>query len=112
MSSELTRPAPPPSTRGRTPRATRAVDQCQAAWSATYQQAIENHLPQDQALRMAAVAYKLQIPRMTNFASIKNAFACIVHGISLEVFEGNQGAQLLYAVQVAKSVHNPKGAKK
>ncbi len=112
MASEPSRQTPPPSPRDRTPRAQRAVEQCQAAWSGAYQQAMDNHLPQDQGLRMAAVAYKLQIPKMTCLASIKNAVACIAHGISLEVFEGNQGSQLIYAVQVAMSVYNPKGAKK
>ena len=101
---------PPPLHRAR--RVRRAVEQCQQAWSDAYRQAIENHLPQDQALRMAAVAYKLQIPKMDTFASTKCAFACITHGISLEVFEGNHASQLLYAVQVATNLFNPKGAKK
>ena len=101
---------PPPLHRAR--RVRRAVEQCQQAWSDAYRQAIENHLPQDQALRMAAVAYKLQIPKMDGFLSIKSAFACITHGIALEVFEGNQGSQLLYAAQVAASIYYRKGGKK
>ncbi len=89
-----------------------AVDQCTSAWSAAYAKAIENGVPQNNALRMAAVAYKLQIPKMENLASTKSAFACIAHGISLEVFDGPQASQLLYAAQVASTLYNHKGAKK
>jgi hypothetical protein len=93
-------------------RARRAIEHCVAAWSNAYSQAVENNLPEDKALRMAAVAYKLQIPKMDTFASTKYAFACVTHGIALEVFEGNQASQLLYAAQVATTLYNRKGAKK
>ena len=112
MTEQANKPIPPPNPRGRIGRPGRAVELCVAAWSQAYSQAIENHYPEDRALRMAAVAYKLQIPKITCFASIKTAFACITHGISLEVFEGNQGSQLLYAAQVASLIYNQKGAKK
>ena len=112
MTVQSSKPIPAPHHRGRTKRATFAVEQCVAAWSAAYSQAIENHFPEDRALRMAAVAYKLQIPNMTCFASAKSAFACATHGILLEVFEGNQGSQLLYAAQVAYTIYGQKGAKK
>jgi hypothetical protein len=112
-SSALTHPSQPlPSRRDRTSRAARAVEQCQAAWSDAYAKAIENTLPETKALRMAAVAYKLEIPKMDNLASTKCAFACIAHGISLEVFSGAEGSQLLYAAQVASTLYNRKGAKK
>ena len=92
-------------------RIRRAVEACVAAWTDAYQQAIDNHFPQDKALRTAAVAYKLQIPKMVSFASTKAAFACITHGISLEVFAGHEASQLLYAAQVASTLYNPKGAR-
>jgi hypothetical protein len=112
-SSALTHPTQPlASPRDRTSRATRAVEQCQTAWSDAYAKARENGLPEAKALRMAAVAYKLQIPKIDNLAATKCAFACITHGISLEVFSGAEGSQLLYAAQVASTLYNRKGAKK
>jgi hypothetical protein len=89
-----------------------AVEQCRSAWSSAYAQAIENNLPEEKALRMAAVAYKLQIPKMDSLSSTKSAFACVTSGISLEVFQGNDASQLLYAAQVATSLYKQKGAKK
>jgi hypothetical protein len=114
QSSNSAEPAPhtrPYFTRRTSPIA-RAVEQCQSAWSATYAQAVENNLPEEKALRMAAVAYKLQIPKMDRLSSTKSAFACITHGISLEVFQGNDASQLLYAAQVASTLYKEKGAKK
>src|SRR6185437_16840300 len=90
-------------------RVARAVEQCQDAWSAAYAHAIEHNLPEEKALRMAAVAYKLQIPKMDRLSSTKSAFACITHGISLEVFQGNDASQLLYAAQVATNLYREKG---
>ncbi len=110
--ARLTRRVAPASPAHRIPRVRRAVEACTQAWSSAYAQALESNFPQDQALRMAAVAYKLQIPKMDGFLSIKSAFACITHGIALEVFEGNQGSQLLYAAQVAASIYYRKGGKK
>ncbi len=98
--------------RHRTSCAARAVDLCKTAWSTAYAEAIENGAPLTDALRMAAVAYKLQIPKMDNLTATKCAFACIAHGISLEVFEGGQASQLLYASQVASTLYRRKGAKK
>jgi hypothetical protein len=112
MSTALLKPNPSlaPVTPPR--RVRRAVEKCATAWTDAYAQALEHSLPEAKALRMAAVAYKLQIPKMISFSSTKAAFACVAHGISLEVFEGNQAAQLLYAAQVAANLFNPKGAKK
>lgn len=110
-SAEPVQPGRPCFTRRTSPVA-RAVEQCQAAWASAYAQAVENNLPEENALRMAAVAYKLQIPKLDSLSSTKSAFACVTHGISLEVFQGNDASQLLYAAQVATSLYKEKGAKK
>ena len=111
MCSALVKPTRP-HFRERTSVVARDIDHCVAAWSGAYQQALEYQFPEDKALRMAAVAYKLKIPKMVNVSSVKSAFACIAHGISLEVFDGNQASQLLYSVQVATRLYSQKGAKK
>jgi hypothetical protein len=60
---------------------------------------------------MAAVAYKLAMPKMDSLPTIRAAIACIAQGITLEVFDGRDGSQLLYAAQVALSVLKQKGGK-
>jgi hypothetical protein len=60
---------------------------------------------------MAAVSYKLAMPRMDSLPGIKAAIACIAQGIALEVFDGRDGSQLLYAAQVALTVFNQKRRK-
>src|SRR5579859_927991 len=101
--------APP---RDRTSLASRAVAHCQDEWHHAYQLAKEKGLQQQKALRMASVAYKLAMPRMESLNAIRAAIACIAQGISLEVFDGRDGSQLLYAAQVAMSTLKAKGRKK
>jgi hypothetical protein len=48
---------------------------------------------------------------MDTLPTIRAAITCIAHGITLEVFDGRDGSQLLYAAQVALSVLNRKGKK-
>lgn len=52
------------------------------------------------------------MPRMESLSAIRAAIACIAQGIALEVFDGRDGSQLLYAAQVAMSTFKSKGAKK
>jgi hypothetical protein len=102
--------ATPP--RDRTSRADRALDECKAAWTNAYNLAQAKGLTAAKALRMATVAYKLAMPQMTTLPAIKAAISCIAQGITLEVFDGRDGSQLLYAAQVALSVLKQKGGKK
>ena len=101
--------APP---RDRTPVAVKAMDHCKAEWERAHQTATEKGLSPGRAVRMAAVAYKLAMPKMQDLSSIRAYIACIAQGIQLEVFEGRDGSQLLYAAQVALALHQKKGAKK
>ncbi|MFY9853859.1 MAG: hypothetical protein WAK26_08295 [Terracidiphilus sp.] len=97
--------------RDRTTRAAKAVEHCKAEWSQAYAIAQEKGLSAPKALRMACVAYKLAMPQMDTLPGIRGAITCIAHGITLEVFDGRDGSQLLYAAQVALSVLNRKGKK-
>jgi hypothetical protein len=85
---------------------------CRAAWSDAYAEANGKGLPTAKALRMAQVAYKLAMPKLDSLPSIRATIAAIAQGIQLEVFDGRDGSQLLYAAQVALSVLKVKGAKK
>ena len=101
--------APP---RDRTSRTQRALDHCKDEWQHAYSLAQEKGQPAARALRMACVAYKLAMPKMDSLPAIRAAIACVAQGITLEVFTGRDGSQLLYAAQVALTVLHQKGAKK
>lgn len=90
----------------------RAMAQCRAAWTDAHNTAKENGYPASKALRMAQVAYKLAMPSLDQLSGIRAAIACIAQGIQLEVFDGRDGSQLLYAAQVAITVQKKKGPKK
>lgn len=101
--------APP---RDRTSRTTKALEHCKAEWTRAYELTKAKGLAAPKAARMASMAYKLAMPKMDNLPAIRAAIACIAQGITLEVFDGRDGSQLLYAAQVALSVLNKKGATK
>ena len=87
-------------------RASKAAEHCADEWRNAHALALGKGYPAARALRMAAVAYKLAMPKMDTLASIRSAICCIAQGIQLEVFDGRDGSQLLYAAQVALSVMN------
>ncbi|HKF48035.1 MAG TPA: hypothetical protein VKB38_11810 [Terracidiphilus sp.] len=90
--------APP---RDRTSRVDKALAVCKSAWQDAYDTARSNGETQAKALRLAEVAYKLAMPKLDTLPSIRAAIAAIAQGIQLEVFNGRDGSQLLYAAQVA-----------
>lgn len=100
--------APP---RDRTSRTNKALAHCKDEWQRAYDLAGQKGLPAPKALRMASVAYKLAMPKMDSLPTIRAAIACIAQGIALEVFDGRDGSQLLYAAQVALAVHHTKERK-
>jgi len=100
--------APP---RDRTSQVDRALNHCRDEWTRAHALAQSKGMPAPKALRMASVAYKLAMPKMDSLPTIRAAIACIAQGITLEVFDGRDGSQLLYAAQVALSVLKQKGAK-
>jgi hypothetical protein len=102
--------SPPP--RDRTSRTDRALAHCQAEWTRAYELAQTKGLTASKALRMASVAYKLAMPKMDSLPTIRAYVSCIAQGIQLEVFDGRDGSQLLYAAQVALSVLKQKGVTK
>jgi hypothetical protein len=89
-----------------------AMHECKSAWTRAHDLAKSKGYTSIKAQRMASVAYKIAMPKMNSVAGIKAAIACIAQGIQLEVFDGRDGSQLLYAAQVALSVHREKGRKK
>lgn len=90
-------------------RIDKAMSHCKSEWTRAYSLAQKQGLPALKAQRMAAVAYKLAMPKMDSLAGIRAAVACVAQGIQLEVFDGRDGSQLLYAAQVALSLHREKG---
>ncbi len=102
--------AEPP--RDRTSRTERALAHCKAEWDRCYEIGKTHGFSTVKSVRMAAVAYKLAMPQMDSLPSIRAAISCIAQGITLEVFDGRDGSQLLYAAQVALSVLKQKGQKR
>jgi hypothetical protein len=102
--------ASPP--RDRTSRTDRALSHCKDEWTRAYNIAQQKGMTATKALRMASVAYKLAMPKMDSLPTIRAYVSCIAQGITLEVFDGRDGSQLLYAAQVALSVLHQKGDKK
>ena len=97
--------------RDRTSRTEKALTTCKAEWSSAYDLAKSKGQTASRAMGMASVAYKLAMPKMDSLPGIKASIACIAQGIALEVFDGRDGSQLLYAAQVALSVFNQKRRK-
>jgi hypothetical protein len=97
--------------RDRTSRILKAMQVAKDAWTNAHATAIAKGNGQNNALRMACVAYKLAMPKMDSLPAIRAYIACVAQGIQLEVFDGRDGSQLLYAAQVAISVTKPKGQK-
>jgi hypothetical protein len=100
----LTAAAAPP--RDRTTRGLKAAEHCRAEWQRAYELAKSKGFDASKALRMASVAYKLAMPNMDTLPAIRAAITCIAQGIRLEVFNGRDGSQLLYAAQVAMTLLN------
>ena len=93
--------APP---RDRTTRIKKGLDGCREAWQQAFDQAIEQGKTTAQAVRIAAVAYKLAMPPLDSLPAIRAHIATVAQGIQLEVFTGRDGSQLLYAAQVAMAL--------
>ncbi|MGO9317566.1 MAG: hypothetical protein ACLPXT_00405 [Terracidiphilus sp.] len=52
-----------------------------------------------------ALAYKMQLPGLGSVSEIKENIEAVAQGIAMGFFTGREGSQLLYAAQVALSVH-------
>jgi|GEM_PF-3518256 len=95
-----------------TSRIEKSMNECKDRWSTAYTVAQNKGLSAQKALCMASVAYKLAMPKMDTKPGIRTAIACIAQGIQLEVFDGRDGSQLLYAAQVALSTLTERKRKK
>lgn len=86
-----------------------ALALCRNAYMRCYKQRTKNGSHPVRAKRDAAIAYRLAMPNMTCLEDIRAYIACVAQGIQLEVFNGRDGSQLLYAGQVALSLYRQKG---
>jgi hypothetical protein len=59
---------------------------------------------------MAATAYRCALPTLKP-ANAQAYIACVAQGVSLDVFTGRQGSQLLYAAQVSSGTSRNSNAK-
>ncbi len=54
-----------------------------------------------EAHEAAAIAFKIALPPLSTPNNIREYIGCIAVGITLGIFDGKVGSQLLYAAQVA-----------
>src|ERR1700738_2936247 len=52
-----------------------------------------------------AAAYRLAMPSTETLASTQALIACVAQGINLQVYDGRESTQLLYAAQIALAAH-------
>ena len=81
-----------------------ACAHCLQKWQAAFEAAKNEGHNSATARRVAAMAYKISMPSLTGIDAIKAHIACVAQGVTLEVFNGRDGSQLLYAAQVALSI--------
>ena len=89
-----------------------AMEQCSKAYSDCASMMLQSYKLQPGALpspaqakqtkEMCAVAYRCALPTL-KATNVQAYIACVAQGVSLEVFTGRQGSQLLYAAQVSAS---------
>jgi hypothetical protein len=57
--------------------------------------------------KAGANAYRLAMPSTETLASTQALIACVAQGINLQVYEGHESTQPLYAAQVALAANKP-----
>jgi hypothetical protein len=89
-----------------------ALERCLQAYQRKYRAAAGNGPGDIFTHRAASEAYRLAMPSTETLADIQALIACVTQGINLQVYEGRESTQLLYAAQVALAAQKPPKAEK
>jgi hypothetical protein len=81
-----------------------AVAHCCEVWESTLRQALKECNSRAFARVAAHRAYQESLPPLNGDENIRNFIACVAHGMLQGSILSPDGARLLYAAQVAKSV--------
>jgi hypothetical protein len=82
-----------------------AVARCCDAGTRAYRTALAKQKSEYSATNAANEAYRLAMPPLDKLENISDFIACVAHGMLIGSIGCEQGARLLYAAQVANSVH-------
>ena len=85
-------------------RTARAFTKCRAAYMAAYDAEIRKGKQTATAWYAGKIAYKISMPQLETLEDIRAFIACVAQGLTLDVFNGRDGSQMLYAAQVALSL--------
>lgn len=82
-----------------------ALERCMNAYRQGYAGAQAQGKSNFTSHDLAAAAYRRAMPSTETVASIQALIACVAQGINLQIYEGRESTQLLYAAQVALAAH-------
>lgn len=88
------------------------VARCWNAFQRAYKAALDADKSEFSALYLARRAYSRSMPAPLDPPSVAEFIACVTFGSACGVFEPKQANTLLYAAQVALSLHRRTGEKK
>ena len=111
--SESTLPAPAaeiPAPTG-TPSANPAIARCRQAYETARRNELKNGRKDYEAKDAGGEAYRRAMPPLSGYENIRDFIACVAHGMLIGAIGYIDGAQYLYAAQVATSALRcqPKG---
>jgi hypothetical protein len=89
-----------------------ALQRCLQAYRRGYQAAKAKDDGDISSRRAGSTAYRLAMPSTETLGDIQALIACVTQGINLQVYEGRESTQLLYAAQVALAAQKPPKAEK
>lgn len=88
-----------------------AVEKCEAQYTKTAKEAIDEKKSKATIKSRSKLAYSHAMPRLNGATNIREFIACVAHGMLIDVFTGAEGARLLYAAQVANQAHQTRRKK-
>jgi hypothetical protein len=88
-----------------------ALDRCCIAWQSAYNATLAQKDSEYLASRDASFAYRRVMPTLNGQDNIRDFIACVANGMLLGAIDGNRGARLLYAAQVALTSFRTKSSR-
>jgi hypothetical protein len=83
------------------PQPNYVVTQCMEEHAEALKKAMDQEMPEEDAKEAARLTFCASMPMLSGASNIRDFIACVTFAMSLRIIPGNEGAQLLYAAQVA-----------
>jgi hypothetical protein len=78
-----------------------AIARCMNGWTCAYKMEKAKKNDHYEAVRKGNLGYRKAMPRLSGYENIRDFIACTAHGMLIGAIDGDDGARLLYAAQVA-----------